>query len=243
MHRHKRILAATLTCLALTGCATAPKPAPPITATPSSPGTQGEPLKPGTAVTAMQLEKLHPLTRVFAVDLGPRSGKTLRATIESTGRNQWRYTLEDSREVDLVLADDGSIQVPRETDVDEQVEILYEPALRLLPPRLVLGEPFEGESHMTVKNLKDGKLRDQGTVAYRVELTGQRKVATPAGEFDAYIVNSERRIKLGMASVDVAIMTAYAPDGGTVAESITQTTKALGLLGGTKQEVLKLQGR
>ena len=51
---------------------------------------------------------------------------------------------------------------------EENVDIVYQPALRLLPSKMVFGHSFKGECQMIVTNLKDGSPRDKGWRARRL---------------------------------------------------------------------------
>jgi len=224
--------------LAAAGCRTAPKSPPPI----ESNSTQLAATSPaGLTLSAAELEPLDAVDRIFAVTRGPRTGRDLSAKVEPDGSHRWKYTLEATRVVWVERNPGGGMSVPREQDSAEGVDIAYKPALVLLPPSLTINEPFTQTCEMIVTNLKDGAPRDRGTCTITVKLVGQRKVMTPAGEFECAIVESTRVIDLHLAKVDVAVRTAYAPKLGTVAEGLAQTTRALGIIGSTTEEEIRLK--
>jgi hypothetical protein len=179
-------------------------------------------------------------TRVFDVTEGARKGETLTAKLEADGPNRWRYTLEDTRVAFIEVADDGSLLVSREQDMAEGVEVTYEPALVMLPPRLTTGEPVKNECAVVITDLKDGSVRDRGRCSYTSELIGPA-ADQPSGEPPAWLVRGTRSLDLNLAKADVVIDTACVPGVGTVRERVEQVTRALGLFAITKAEELRLR--
>jgi hypothetical protein len=129
--------------------------------------------------------------------------------------------------------------VEREIDMTERVEVTYEPALQMLPARLTRGEPVSNTVTMTIRNLADGKVRDQGTCELTCEHIGIETVQTPAGDFEAHIVQATRRIDLALAKVLVDVEESYAVGVGTVVETIRRDTKALGLFSIKSEEEIR----
>jgi hypothetical protein len=179
--------------------------------------------------------------RRFVATLGSQKGQTLVSTLKHDGDGRWRYDLEGSRTVYL-RQDDTGTYVEREIDMTEKVEVTYEPALQMLPAQLTRGEPVSNTVRMTVRNLADGKVRDQGTCELTCEFVGVETVQTPAGDFEAHIVHATRRIDLALAKVLVEVEESYAVGVGTVVETIRRDTKALGLFSiKSEEEVRRLE--
>jgi hypothetical protein len=180
--------------------------------------------------------------RRFVVTLGPRKGQILASTLTEAGGGRWRFDLENTRTVYLQQTDSGTY-VEREIDVEEQVEVLYEPALQMVPDTLTPGRPQSNEVTMIVRNLADGRERDRGSCSLTCEYVGTRAVDTPAGEFEAHVVRATRNIDLKLAKVTVEIETAYVMNEGTFVELIHRDTKALGLFSIKTEEELRRQDK
>ncbi|MEX2213677.1 MAG: hypothetical protein WD768_06095 [Phycisphaeraceae bacterium] len=170
---------------------------------------------------------------------GELKGMTVDVKIAEGEKGQWVETAKDARI--LYYGDsDGSVVMGREEDFGEKVTITYEPAFVLMPKTLEAGKPFEGTTKMTVLNRGSGTKKAGGTCKYKVELVRQEKVTTPAGEFDAYLIQTTRDISLDLASVQVTVLTWHVPGQGMVASKVNQKTQALGLFGSEKVEAWKL---
>lgn len=192
--------------------------------------------RPGQTFTALDLQPLREGTWLFEVTEGPRTGRELTATIQSDGPNRWRYELEDTRVVFLEVNADGGIVVPREQDLEENVEVTYTPALVMLPGKFTVGEPHKDECGVAITNLKTGEIRDRGRCAYTRELIGPA-----AGMPNAWLVRGTRHLDLGLATADIVIETTYIPGQGTETERVEQKTRPLGLFTIKKVEALKLR--
>ena len=127
------------------------------------------------------------------------------------------------------MPDTGEVLVSQEDELRDGVTVEYTPPLTVLSEKLIMHEPIERTSNMIVKNLHNGSVRDRGTCKYRVELLGKKEIQTPAGTFDAYIVQMDRHINLKLAEATVHSRTAYSPGWGWVGEEIRCVTKPMRL--------------
>lgn len=139
----------------------------------------------------------------------------------------WIYSYEGLQRVWLVKDAQDALRITREDDLDEEVQVTYEPGLLMLP-RLIRSEVEETETAtMVVRSLDGRELRSTGICSNTITVVGRQKVNTPAGDFMAILVRSHRRIQLPIASVEVEILSAYVPGKGQVAERVTQKIRAL----------------
>ncbi len=215
------------------GCASRPAAAPPLSDHPLALP------EVGPIATAMLYPLITQHTEVeYVADNHPP--RLLRQTLESTGPNRWRAVLESLRVVYLRRADDGSILIEREDELNENVSVRYDPPLVMLPAQLTASQPTQGKARMTVTNLHDGAAKDHGWCAYRVELLGTQILETPTGPMEAIIVQTQRRIDLQLAEVRVTSEAAYVPNRGWVAEQIDRWTKPLRLFEVHHHEQLRL---
>lgn len=192
------------------------------------------------AVTAGDLVPLKARSGAFSIQLGKKPAQTVPFAFTDAGEGVWTYTLEDRSVARFRRGADGGLLVAKETDLDERVDVTYDPALCVLPPTLEPGKPFESLSKMVIRNSRDGSLKEKGTCAVRVELIGTQRIVTPAGEFTAVQVRETRQIRLRVAKADVNCDTWYVPGVGEVAEKSLTVTKALGIFGGKEVSESKL---
>lgn len=228
------IMLAAVTAIA-TGCASTPAT---TTATVEPPQTLNTSAGP---ITSSRVMPARAATFAWKVIKGPHEGQTLEGGIESTGGSTFRLTVSDLRIVDMTHNDKGEWLLPRECDLGEKVEVLYDPPLLMLPHTLSTTEPTQPATvKMTVRHLDGGGERDKGECTYTVALLGTQRVTTPAGVFDAYIVRTVRRLNLGLAKGTVTVDTAYAVERGIVIERVTENLKAVGFITMKKESEFRL---
>jgi hypothetical protein len=192
-----------------------------------------------SSTLAKDLLPLAPRSVTFVVTEGKELGKSLTHTLAQTARG-WEMSTQDVSVVRLHLDDKGDLLVSEEEDLDENVLVVYEPALRALPAKLVEGEPSTQTVHMTVVNRRTHKVRDEGSCDITVEFVATRPVQTPAGPITATVVKTTRHIKLGLAEATVTMHSAYQPGQGVVVDRVEQHTRAVGLFTMNKTQELRL---
>lgn len=206
---------------------TAPAPAAATPASSQSPSTLAKDLLP-----------LAPRSVKFVVTEGKDVGKSLTHTIAQTAKG-WEMSTQDVSVVRLHIDDKGDLLVTEEEDLDENVLVVYQPALRALPANLVAGQPSKQSVHMTVFNRRTHKVRDEGSCEITVEFVATRPVQTPAGAITATVVKTTRHIKLGLAEATVTMHSAYQAGQGVIVDRVEQHTRAVGLF--TMNKTLELR--
>ncbi len=179
-------------------------------------------------MAASALVSKSPAERTFQIVEGPNAGQTCRQTIEAV-TDGWRLTLEGFDIVQLSLHEDGTLLTIQEEDITSRVRVHYDPPLPILPARLAVGHSLEGESRVEIRNLSDGSVRTKGVCKYHIELFGRQWINTPAGRFDAYVVQANRQMALDMATVDVTLLNAYVPGKGQIAQTLAKKVLVMGL--------------
>ncbi len=164
----------------------------------------------------------------FQIVEGDDDGYVFGWRLEPVGQG-WVFTYEGYQQVWLRAEADGALRIVREDDLDEEVQVTYEPALLMLPTKLEIGEAISETVTMTVRSLDGSQLRSVGTCINTVTLLGVQTVSTPAGAFEAVIVETRRQVQLPIARVEVQIISAFVPGRGQVAERVVQKVRALGL--------------
>lgn len=216
------------------GCRTIDRAEPPAVVDIQGPLSGAEP------ITAAQLHPFVPHHGLIHRSVGHSPGKTVRYRLEPDRGDHWRWTLEGVRMVHLHHAEMAAVVILMERELSEAVAVTYDPPLVILPNVLTMDQPVEQESQVTVTGLKDGSPRDQGRCRHRVQLLGKRTITTPAGTFQAYVVQTRREMDLQLAQVSVVSETAYAPGRGWVAEQIVRVTKPMKLFAFRQIEQLHL---
>ncbi len=212
----------------LAGCATGPR--------------EGAAPSEGYAATdAVAAADLLPLEAGKATYVRKRDGKESRVTFTLAQADKgWQWEAEDVRSTTLVGGGKDGIAIARDIEFDEDADVRYDPPIPMLPARLEQGKAVTAKSRMTVYDASGKSTRAKGNCSVRIDLLGKRSIDTPAGAIDCYIVRTRREIRLDLASVDVVIHSAYAPDKGLVHQAVERHTKALGLFGGKSSDELVL---
>lgn len=221
-HAYRSAATPLLCGLLMIGCQTPP---------PREPALTGE---RAVSVPATPSTSLLPLTErsgAYQVTVGDKAPREVAFRYEPGDQpGTWRSVTDDQRVAHLQITPEGAIVMTSEEEHSEGVRVSYEPALLVLPTTVESGPPITQEDiATTVTNLSNGAQRDRGVTAVTMEVVGSRPVETPLGVFEAVVVRKHRRMKLGMAEVDVMVHLALAPGVGVVAESIDRTTRVIGM--------------
>ncbi|MFP4145510.1 MAG: hypothetical protein ACLFV3_10240 [Phycisphaeraceae bacterium] len=198
--------------------------------------SEAETIPPADATELFPLEQR---TMTFRVTEGDEQGQEVTYQLRPEG-DHWVLSAEGRGKTFFRQNEQGDIVIFREDNVAEQVSVRYDPGITMLPAQVRPGETWEGESQMVVMHLDKDKVRDQGTVNYRLDLTARGSVEAPARQYrGAYLVASHRDIDLNLADAKVDIFSAYVPGTGQVAERVEQQRKVLGMFGSQSVEQME----
>jgi hypothetical protein len=196
--------------------------------------------RPSGSVSGIELLPLAAHAGVVEVTEGYKHPRQVDYRMEADEDGQWRLSTDGTGVVYFRKGNDGAVEITREDDMGENVAVSYEPPIVGVPTALVPGKMVRGSVNMTVRNLKNGHVRDAGRCDYTVELLGRQEVTTPAGRFDAYVIRSTRTIELKHARSQVTIQGWYVPAKGEVLEHVKELTTALGVLEFQSEQVTRL---
>jgi hypothetical protein len=221
------VLLITLTAL-LNGCGSAEKPAllePPFGAV------------DGRAVRASELWPAQARAgRVVVTDEG-KAHDVQDVTAEvDPGAGVWRMTVGNFWVVDVVRGQDGSVSALKEIEAAEERRVAYDPPLPLLPAELRAGEPMEFTSAVRLYNHANGALEATGECTATYTLLGTKAIKSngpsrnESEQSTAYVVEVQRHYKLPLVSVEMRILSTYAPGRGPIAGRTVRVVKLLGLL-------------
>jgi hypothetical protein len=140
------------------------------------------------------------------------------------------------REAGYRLSEDGSVLLawsrsPKDTDPDGPARLyVFEPALRMYPPRLEAGEAFEDRTRMTERRAGDErKVSLRGSAVRRARLIAPGEAGWVFGDAGGRAVLGELVIEVGPARAVRRTATLLDDAGGTVREEIDYAITVLGL--------------
>lgn len=179
-----------------------------------------------TEISTTDLFPLQDAKGRFLVIEGDNDGLKFSWTLKSSS-DGWIYNYQGLQKVWFIQDETGALYITREDDFEEEVRVVYEPAILALPALLNSQTAHEQKVEMTVTSLNGKEVRSRGPCYNSITLLGRQTISTPAGEFEAVVVRSKRRVQLPIAKVEIDILSAYVPGRGQVAERISQQIKAL----------------
>lgn len=100
------------------------------------------------------------------------------------------------------LDEEEGLVLVEEINYDEDVEVVFDPPLVVLPKTLAPGERAEQKLTMTVHPLGDrSRVKARGPVKASVTYEGRERISIPAGEFEAAKVTAVLEAALNIARV------------------------------------------
>ena len=184
------------------------------------------PIKP---ITASELMPAQNQKGEYRTEEGKNNGKTFPFTYEKTPKG-YILTINGLRRVYYEWNSNHDLILKRDDDFQENVRVVYNPGLTILPANIDKNEPnVSSTSQVNVYNLTNGHRRAFGKVSNRLSAIWQSQVSLDSQKVGVYIVREERALDLDMAMVKVTLDTAYAPTHGEVLQMEWRTQKALNL--------------
>jgi len=179
-------------------------------------------------VAAAKLYPLKQRERRWRFTRDDQEPRILRTTTEKTDEG-WRIQFEKVRDLVVARTDKGEIVTRSGTDHNEGMRFVYEPALLSLPAEITPGDEKSGEVRMTIRRTADGVQVNEGVCHWTFKAVGWKTIETPAGEFDAMVIERSRDIRMNMARVSLRITDAYAPGVGLIESTLHRRTVAMGV--------------
>lgn len=180
--------------------------------------------------------------RVFEVfdGAGASMGAEVQVSTDADGEGAWTTVTTPEggrpREAGYRLDSDGSVLLawsrsPKDTDPDGPVRLyVFEPALRMYPPRLEAGEAFEDRTRMTERRAGDErKVSLRGTAIRRARLIAPGEAGWVFGDAGGRAVVGELVIEVGPARAVRRTATLLDDGGATVREEVDYAITVLGL--------------
>jgi len=223
-------------CLAwLAGCHSAP--------TQVDLGPPYEPITEARADALMPLDVLNREPGVVRVT-DNRGENEKPDTSTPIAPDTWQLRVADYWIVDVTRSPDGAILITNEAELPEGQRVEYLNPLPMLPETLTLGEPLQSTTPINVYNHgpDSDALLTSGQCTQTLTLLGTRTINTPDGQITATLIQTQRKYKLPLVSVDIYILTAYVPGQGPAAGINRRVIRFLGLLPVTiEQHIMRIR--
>ncbi|QQE11777.1 hypothetical protein JD969_20230 [Planctomycetota bacterium] len=184
-------------------------------------------LPPLMRTTARALMPAQNIKGTYTADEGKNKGKSFQFTYEMTP-NGLILNIEGLRRVYFEWDSQGNLILKRDDDFQENVRVMYNPGLVILPAKLEEREPkIKGVSKVEVFGLTNGNRRAVGTVSNEITAIWQSQIPLNNQEIKAYIIREKRMLDLDIAKVQLTLDTAFAPGKGELLQMEWRTQKAL----------------
>ena len=130
----------------------------------------------------------------------------------------------------LKVNQDQTVLLLEEQDYIQQVKVVYNPPIKVIPSDLLHDKSQTLTSKMTVYSLNGKTQRDKGTCTVTLKVLGKQTLNTPAGKFEAIVIQTLRKLQLGLARGTVKTLDYYVPHVGLVAHKIQRKLITMGFI-------------
>ena len=158
-----------------------------------------------------------------------KSSVVLSAAAVDGSRSGWRVDGIDGTVDGLFIASDGSLQLAGTDSVGDDARTTFDPPLLLAPPMLRSDDEFISEASMRVDSMSSNRNRDNGSARRTLRIVRGERIRTPAGEWDATVIESVFTATLDMALATHRTTLLIVPNIGPVIERWEATVKVLGV--------------
>jgi hypothetical protein len=223
---------APVTALMLTACAVGP---PPMSHEGLLPLTE-----PVAAAHMLPLATMQASGKLITAG-GEHDGVALSLQPATDEPGVWLWQVADASTSAIREGEQGERLLLWETSTTDGVKVVYAIPLVFLPASLEPGRTYTGSSDVLVTKLSDGSVREQGTVEYEVAALGHQTLTIAGAPVTVTVVRETRRMRLQSAQSVVVVTTGYAPDVGTVVQTVDERTTVLGLVSTQRRQRLERQ--
>ncbi|NJL31505.1 MAG: hypothetical protein HC898_07690 [Phycisphaerales bacterium] len=113
----------------------------------------------------------------FLVIEGDNDGLKFPWTLKSSN-DGWVYSYQGLQKVWFIQDENGALYITREDDFEEEVRVVYEPAILALPAMLNSQTAHEQKVEMTVTSLNGKEVRSRGPCYNSITLLGRQTIST-----------------------------------------------------------------
>jgi hypothetical protein len=184
-------------------------------------------------------ERLLPLTertrsfRILSGDgVGNRVTQKLRPAEESEP-GDWVLNFDSLNVLYLRRTEGGAIEMVRMDLPREDRAVVYQPAVRLIPPRLRPRLTEVGTGLARIYYLDTGERRRVGAFRHEIEEVSRARFGVPNGPVAGFLVVLDHEIDVDFGKVRLELEGGYVPGEGLVYRHMRYTKEKLGLFGET----------
>ena len=153
-------------------------------------------------VEAGELFPLVPGESTFKVVDGGGEGRQVVLELSSAeGEGRWEVRFGDYNILHLQELRDGSLLLTGLDVLTQGQTVLYEPPVLLLPNRIVPDQTWSASGRATVVNRETQEAVHKGQYQHRVMPITRERYATPAGDYEGFLVPIEQTIDLEAPAV------------------------------------------
>ncbi len=160
---------------------------------------------PVPTVLEVEAEELFPLVpgeSTFEVVDGDGEGRQVVLELSSAdGEGRWELRFGDYNILHLVRLRDGSVLLTRLDVLTEGQTVLYEPPVVLLPHSIVPDRTWSASGRARILNRETQEVVQKGEYQHRVLPITRERFATPAGDYQGFLVAIEQTIDLESPAV------------------------------------------
>jgi len=194
-------------------------------------GVVGEPLPAAPIEDPARLRHLADGTWLYRIVAGANRGQQQTVRVERVapgdGGATWRVVTGGDEVQQLKVTSEHEVLKLSQTDLQSDRIVVYRPGL-VLDPGMRPGQSKAVESRIaTSKTGHPDRVEFEGELQYTTRYLGAYRVHTPAGSFDARLLEHHYTMKIGPAKAKYRSYGFYAEDVGNVAEVSDETVSAL----------------
>ncbi len=173
-------------------------------------------------IEAAELFPLAPGESMFEVVDGDGEGRrVVLELIAADGEGRWEVRFGDYNILHLSELPDGGVLLTGLDVLTQGQTVLYEPPVVLLPGRIVPDRTWSASGRATVVNRETQEVEHTGEYQHRVMPITRERYATPAGDYDGFLVPIEQTIDLeAQAVIRLWLDLGFFPGKGLVKRSM-----------------------
>lgn len=153
-------------------------------------------------IEAGELFPLVPGENTFEVVDGDGEGRQVALELSSAdGKGGWELRFGDYNILHLLEPGDGRVLLTRLDVLTQGQAVLYEPPVVLLPNRIVPDRTWSASGRATIVNRETQEVVHKGEYQHRILPITQERYATPAGDYEGFLVPIEQTIDLESPAV------------------------------------------
>ncbi len=200
---------------------------------------------PASTVQKIEAGELFPLVpgkSTFEVVDGDGEGRQVVLELSSAdGEGRWEVRFGDYNILHLSELRDGSVLLTGLDVLTQGQTVQYEPPVVLLPNRIVPDQTWSASGRASVVNRETQEVVHTGEYQHRIMPITRERYATPAGDYEGFLVQIEQSIDLeAQAVIRLWLDLGFFPGKGLVKRSMKFVVDKPLLFGSTTRRTAEL---